>query len=444
MKRRVWRMAAALALLACAPRANAQAATDEAVRAMTDWLRVVDAGSWRESWSQAAAPVRAQVNADAWEAGLRDARAPYAGAAARTLESAQEMAGPGGAPMVRMRFATRFASGTAATETVVALRDEGAWRVAGYFIAPRAAEAADYSAPAGAPYVAEEVRVQAGDHVLAGTLTLPSARTGRIPAVVLITGSGQQDRDSGIPVIPGYRFFRQIADTLSRRGIAVLRLDDRGVGGSGGDLQRATTADFADDVRAAVAYLRGRGEIDPARIGLAGHSEGGVIAPMVAADDPRIRAVALMAGTAYSGGRVLDFQLRSALMAQGLAGAALDSAFARGLAARETGAAQVPWMRWFIDHDPLPVARRVRAPVLVLQGATDRQVTPEQADTLAAAIRAGGNRDVTVKLVPAVNHLFLADPVGTADPAAYAALPDKRVPASVLGPLVDFFVDRLK
>ncbi|MDQ8146253.1 MAG: hypothetical protein P3A27_09315, partial [Gemmatimonadota bacterium] len=123
----------------------------------------------------------------------------------------------------------------------------------------------DYSAPAGAPYTAEEVTVRTpAGHPLAGTLTRPAV-AGRVPAVVTITGSGMQDRDEYIPLAGGVRIFRQIADTLGRRGIAVLRLDDRGAGGSGGDAN-GTSADFADDIRAAVAYLRGRPDIDPARI----------------------------------------------------------------------------------------------------------------------------------------------------------------------------------
>ncbi|HEX6041039.1 alpha/beta hydrolase family protein, partial [Longimicrobium sp.] len=218
---------------------------------------------------------------------------------------------------------------------------------------------------------------------------------------------------------------------------------DRGVGGSGGATPTVTTADFADDIRAAVSWLRARPDVDPARVALAGHSEGGIIAPMVAADDARIAAVVLLAGPSWSGRRISDMQLRDALAAQGRTGAALDSALAAATAQRDAAAAGTPWVRWFLDHDPLPVARRVRAPVLVLQGATDRQVTAEQAQELASAIRDGGNADVTVRVFPAVNHLFLADPDGTADPARYAALPDKRVPASVLGALADWLADKL-
>jgi hypothetical protein len=319
-------------------------------------------------------------------------------------------------------------------------------RVVGLFFVPSPpAVPPDYSAPVGAPYRAEEVAVPTpGGFTLAGTLTLPREARGPVPAVVLISGSGPQDRDSRIPGIEGYRAFRQIADTLGRRGIAVLRLDDRGSGRSGGKAEGSTSADFADDVRAAVAYLRGRGEIAPDRIALAGHSEGGIIAPMVAASDPRIRAVVLMAAQSWTGRRVSDYQLRQAWRAAGVPEARMDSLARANDRARDSVAAQNPWVRFFLDHDPLPTVRRVKAPVLILQGATDRQVTAEQAPELAAALRAGGNRDVTVRVLPDVNHLFLRDPVGTADPARYAALPSKEMVPEALGALADWLAAKLR
>lgn len=433
------------ALLIAAPAAWAQTPQQDAVRAMEAWTKLVDEGRYDAAWRQAALAVQERVPLPAWEASLRGARGSLGAVSGRVLESAEVVPAPPHSPAgewVRVRFVVTFADGTAATETAVALGGGGDWRAAGYFIAPRA-PAPDYAAPAGAPYTAQEVTVNAGGHTLAGTLTLPKDARGRVPAVVLITGSGAQDRDSYSPVIPDYRFFRQVADTLSRRGIAVLRMDDRGWGASRGDPSAATTADFADDIRAGIAFLRARAEIDPERVGLAGHSEGAIIAPLVAAGDPRIRAVVLLAGPSRTGNRIVDFQVRDALVAQGLAGAALDSAFAAAVAAR-SAAAEMPWLRWFLEHDPLPVARQVRAPVLVLHGATDRQVTPDQAPELEAAIRAGGNPDVTVRVFPALNHLFLSDAEGTADPARYARLPEKRVPAEVLGSLADWLAQRLR
>lgn len=441
-------LAAGLAAAMLALPAAAQTPADEAAQAMAAWLQEIDAGRVAESWDGLVPDVQAMVTREAWDAGVRQARSPFAGAVtARTVAQAQPIPGPAGAPpgeYFRLSFVTRFAEGAAAAETVVATRQGGRWWAGAYLIAPRQAERPDYSAPAGAPYTAVDVTVPTpAGHTLAGTLTVPRGASAPVPAVVLISGSGAQDRDAGIPVVPGYRFFRQIADTLGRRGIAVLRLDDRGWGASGGDVQTATTEDLAADTRAAVEWLRGRSEIDPARVGLVGHSEGAIIAPMLAVADARIPALALLAGPSWSGRRIMDFQLRESLQGQGLAGAGLDSAFAKGVVARDAAAGQIPWVRWFMEHDPLPVARRVRAPVLILHGQTDRQVTAEQAEALGGAILEGGAADVTVTLFPGLNHLFIPDPVGTADPASYAALPSKVVPAEVLGALADWLVERL-
>jgi dipeptidyl aminopeptidase/acylaminoacyl peptidase len=284
-----------------------------------------------------------------------------------------------------------------------------------------------------------------GGHALAGTLTLPSSARGAVPAVVLVSGSGPQDRDSRIPGVPGYRPFRQFADTLSRRGIAVLRLDDRGVGGSGGARADVTSADLAGDVRAAVAYLRGRREIAPGRIGLVGHSEGGMTAPMVASADPRIRAVALLAGPARVGRDVLLHQNRRAVDAMsGLTAAQRDSVMATVPAALDSLGAANRWYGFYLGYDPLPAARRLRAPVLVLHGANDRQVTADQAPELAAAVRAGGNRDVTLRVFPGLNHLFLPDPEGTADLERYAGSPSGDLPPEVLGALADWLAAKLR
>ncbi|MBV9107878.1 MAG: alpha/beta fold hydrolase [Gemmatimonadetes bacterium] len=302
----------------------------------------------------------------------------------------------------------------------------------------------DYSAPAGAPYTAEEVRVpHPSGFRLAGTLTIPADRHGRIPAVVMITGSGLEDRDEAIPGVHGYRPFRDIADTLGRRGIAVLRMDDRSFGGSGGDAERATSQDFAGDIAAAVAYLRTRPDIDPDRIAVVGHSEGGIIAPMVAVADPRLRAAVLIAGTSRTGRRVIDYQLRNPLQRDTtLTPARRDSAVAAEWRAIDAQAGRTPWWRFFLDYDPLTTARRVRQPVLILQGATDQQVTADQAPELAAAIRAAGNHDVTLRVIPDMDHLMLHDPSGM--PAGYASLPSKKVSPELLGTLADWLVAKLR
>jgi fermentation-respiration switch protein FrsA (DUF1100 family) len=303
----------------------------------------------------------------------------------------------------------------------------------------------DYSAPPGAPYTAEDLTfLTPAGLTLAGTLTLPKERgaDGRVPAVVLITGSGPQNRDEELPGIRGYRFFRQIADTLSRRGIAVLRLDDRGVGGSQAGPGSPTTGDFADDIRAALAYLRRRPEIRGDRLGLIGHSEGAIIAPMVARDDPRLRAIALLAAPSRSVRRILEFQRRVVVENDTTIPASKrDSALAALRGRADSLAATPGWLRYVYDYDPLATARKVRTPVLILQGATDLQVTADQAEELAAAFRAGGNRDVTTRVFPNTNHLFLEDPSGIY--SGYATLPSKTAKAEVVGVLVDWVVGKL-
>lgn len=305
-------------------------------------------------------------------------------------------------------------------------------------VPPLAPAPVDYGAPAGAPYTAEAVTIPTPrGYTLAGTLTIPHG-VARAPVLVTISGSGPQDRDSRLPGIRNYAPFREIADTLGRRGVAVLRYDDRGVGESGGRASRdsATSEDFADDVLAVVAYLRTRPDVDGGRIVLAGHSEGGLIAPIAAVKDPRIRAIALLAGPAISGRKVLEYQNENGIKSAPLTEAQRDSLRRTVPATLDSLQRTNRWMRYFITTDPLVMARRVTQPVLVLQGDTDMQVTPEQADTLAGALRGAGNRAVTLRRFPATNHLFLADASGS--PTGYTALTDTRVRADVLGALVEW------
>jgi pimeloyl-ACP methyl ester carboxylesterase len=302
----------------------------------------------------------------------------------------------------------------------------------------------DYSAPSGAPYTAEEIVVQTPAGLrLSGTLTIPRARaTGRAPAVVTITGSGPEDRDEESTALKGYRPFRELADTLGRRGIAVLRLDDRGVNGSDVGPRTVTSQDFADDIRAGVAYLHTRPEIDPARIALVGHSEGGMIAPMIASTDTTVRAIVLMAGTASTGREILRAQQVYAVDSMAhLTGAAREAALAHSAKATDSLAASTPWMKFFLEYDPSIIARRVKTPVLILQGATDRQVPPSEAEKLAKAFRAGGNSRVAVRVFPATNHLFVADATGSFD---YGKLPSLRVRSEVLGAIVDWLSEQFR
>ncbi|MCC7195419.1 MAG: alpha/beta fold hydrolase [Gemmatimonadaceae bacterium] len=300
----------------------------------------------------------------------------------------------------------------------------------------------DYSAPRDAPYKAEEVRVPGpGGITLGGTLTEPVG-AGPFPAFITISGSGQQDRDEFIPLAGGVRLFRQLADTLGRRGIAVLRLDDRGLGASGGDATMATTADFADDTRAAVAWLRSRRDIDGARIGLIGHSEGGIIAPMVAERDPGIRAVILLAAPASKGSEISKAQNRYLIdRMPGLTQRQRDSLHDAAARQLDGASSASPWIRWWLQYDPAPAARKLGAATLIVQGATDRQVPAREAAKLAELIRSGGNSDVTVRVIPDVNHLFLADTSG--DFTRYDALPTSVVGAGVLGAIADWAVLKL-
>ena len=300
-----------------------------------------------------------------------------------------------------------------------------------------------YAPTAGAPYTAQEVTVRtlAGLN-LAGTLTIPAGTKSPVPAVVTITGLAPQDRDEGIIGLPKYALYRQVADTLGRRGIAVLRLDDRGVGGSDAGPPTATTVDFADDIRAAVAYLRTRREIDPKRIALVGHSEGAIIAPMIAASDSGIAAIALLAGSVSTGREILEFQQRYVVDSMAhLAGERRSAALAQYALNTDSLATALPWMRFFLNYDGSATAKQVKVPTLILQGEKDYQVPATEAEKVAAAIRAGGNSDVTVRVFPATNHLFVDDAgVGF----SYEKLPSLDVRPAVLGTLADWLVTKLR
>jgi dipeptidyl aminopeptidase/acylaminoacyl peptidase len=304
----------------------------------------------------------------------------------------------------------------------------------------------DYAAPRGAPYTATEVVIPTPmGHNLVGTLTLPSgAGPGRrVPAVITSTGSGPQERDQAIPGVSGYRPFRQLADTLARHGIAVLRMDDRGHGGSGGAWAGATTTDFAEDIRAGLAWLRARPEIDASRLAIVGHSEGGLVAPMVAATDPALRAIVLLAAPSHTGRRVIRYQQRQAIdAAPGLDARQRDSTFAAAQEALDSVARLEPWLRYYLEYDPLPGARTIQRPaVLIIQGATDRQVTADQAPEWEAAFRSAGNADVTMRVFDKANHLLIEDPDGS--PANYSQLPHRAIRADILGTVLDWLRRRL-
>ena len=304
-------------------------------------------------------------------------------------------------------------------------------------------ESEPYGAPRGAAYSAAEVSVTTSAGLtLVGTLTLPLNAELPVPAVVTITGSGPQDRDEYMGHVGEYRPFRQIADTLGSVGIAVLRLDDRGVGSSDFGSPGATSTDLAEDVRSAVRYLRSRPGVDGAKIGLIGHSEGGVIGPMVAADDSAIAALALLAAPAYTLRRVSESAMEAVIdKTPTLSRQEAEDMRRRSARSSERRSAEDPWFRAAYSYDPLPVIRQVRAPVLLLHGETDTQITPEQADTLKAALLEAGNQDVSVVRFPNANHLFLEDLDGRA--FRYDGLPSHEVRRDVLGTLVDWLLEHL-
>lgn len=295
------------------------------------------------------------------------------------------------------------------------------------------------------PYKVEEVSFEnpLGGARLTGTLTVPSGN-GPFPGALLISGSGQHDRDESIF---GHKPFLVWADYLTRQGSAVLRWDDRGVGASTGDVRSATTADFASDVEAGVRFLRSRPEADAARIGLIGHSEGAMIASMVASRDTKIRFIVLIAGVGTTGEALLLEQKRlieasegippeetetscqklqtifdavKAAPDQGAAEAALHETWAR--IALESGEAPStvppaiaaiasPWMRSFLRYDPCVDLAEVRCSVLAVTGARDLQTPPiSNLKEMSSALRA--NRDVTLIELPNLNHLLQTAPTG--------------------------------
>lgn len=297
----------------------------------------------------------------------------------------------------------------------------------------------DYSAPAGAPYTAESVTVPTTfGHTLGGTFTKPVSASGKVAVMISITGSGAQDRDEYISLVPkGYRLFRQIADTIGRRGIAMLRMDDRGYGESGGDFAAATSRDFANDIRAAIAYLRTRSDVDASHIFLAGHSEGGLVAPMVALDEPQLAGIVLMAGPSRTGREILLFQVRYGIEHDtSMTRAKRDSALAHVATQVDSVLKSNPWLTYFGAYDPIATAKRVKVPVLILQGGDDQQVIASEAKPLAAAFKSGGNRDVTMRIFPGLNHLFVHQPGG--NPSGYTSLASNLAVPEVIGALADW------
>lgn len=308
--------------------------------------------------------------------------------------------------------------------------------------------------PVGAvPYRVEAVTVEvaaddAGDiaHTLEGTLTLPDAAEfgeGPYPGVVLVSGSGPQDRDSSMM---GHKPFLVLADRMTRAGIAVLRYDDRGVGESTGDFVQGTITRFARDAAAAAEMLREHPLVDAERVGLMGHSEGGAVAPMVAAGEPRTAFVVILAGMGATGAEILLFQsdmayrkggqdeawiaentrVRRAVFDAVASGADEETVLARVREMvgqemthiqkpedRERAAGMLteqftsPWLQEFIGLDPAEALRLVRAPVLALNGTLDMQVDADQnLAPIERALAEGVCPSATVVRLVGLNHLF--------------------------------------
>jgi pimeloyl-ACP methyl ester carboxylesterase len=311
------------------------------------------------------------------------------------------------------------------------------------------------------PYREEEVSFSnaAAGVTLAGTLTLPKG-AGPFPAALLIAGSGPNDRDEALA---NHRPFLVLADHLTRKGIAVLRYNKRGIDKSTGSADKATTVDLASDVLAALAYLKTCKEIDPAKIALIGHSEGALIAPLVTSRTKDVAWVVLLAAPATVGEETLlnqseligkaadltDAQLEASLnfdqAAYDLVRTEKDSAALReklkGLV-KETGLdaamppplletqlrmMESPWFRFFLDYDPLPNLKTLQVPVLALYGQKDLQVPAKKnLPLLKQALQDAGNKDADVRELPDLNHLFQHAYSGT--PTEYAAIEETFSP----------------
>jgi alpha/beta superfamily hydrolase len=300
------------------------------------------------------------------------------------------------------------------------------------------------------PYYTEEVTFEnkIDKNVLAGTLSLPS-KEGKFPVVILITGSGPENRDEELF---GHKPFLVLADYLTKKGIAVLRFDDRGVGKSTGDFKTATTSDFAKDVQAGVDYLKTRKEIDKNQIGLIGHSEGGVIAPIVVGNSKDVDFIVLLAGTGIRGDKLMLLQKEKIERQMGvpeneiqkgqeifkgaydiiLASSVNDNTlntkinsylklqFGDKMNEQQINAvtSQItsPWMVYFLKFDPASALEKVKCPVLAINGDKDVQVPADvNLDAIKKSLAKAGNSKTTTKILPNLNHMFQECKTGLPD-----------------------------
>lgn len=314
-----------------------------------------------------------------------------------------------------------------------------------------------------------EAGFKSGDVTIAGTLSLPPG-AGPFPAVILLSGSGPQNRDEELL---GFRPFAILAEHLNRAGVAVLRCDDRGVGGSSGDTMASTLDDYALDAEAALAWLLARAEVDKLRVGFLGHSDGAAVASAVAAKRGDVAFLVLLAPPSVKGDELLAAQMESILEGSGVAPAEIraeralqDQAIAAArkgegfgeveaaltariraqltalpeeqrkqiadheayIQAMVAGQMRLPksrYFRAFIDHDPRPSFRAVRCPVLAIFAGLDRQV-PLAPNRAAFDQATSANKNVTVRTLPRANHLFQTGTTGL--PSEYGRLAKEFTP----------------
>ncbi len=310
---------------------------------------------------------------------------------------------------------------------------------------------------------------------LAGTFSAPKG-AGPFPTVIFIAGSGPHTRDEAVA---GHRIFYVLADYLNERGIAVLRYDKRGVAQSSGDYKSATSAEFISDAAASVRYLMSRADVDHKHIGLLGHSEGGLIAPAVAAHDPQVSFIILLAGPAIPGDKLLAEQIyliekaagvpaeravigrevneelfkaiaesKSESEAKSKAAMIFDKAieehkiFGNPEQVKAVGVSGLttPWMRYFLSYDPVPALRQLRVPVLALNGSLDLQV-PAKSNLAAMRLALSENKEVTIKELDHLNHLFQSARTGA--PAEYAQI-EETINPGVLYVIGEWVSDHAK